>query len=77
MIMKKLNKELIAAYIFGGLAILAGVIILIFGEIGRGIGDTIYQFRGFERLYGFYPIVIGGFIIFAFRVKHSKDKDEK
>jgi hypothetical protein len=73
--MKKFNKELICAYIFGVFAILTGLVILIFGEIGRGIGDTIYQFKGFERLYGFYPIVIGAFIVWVFRVKHSKDKD--
>lgn len=71
-----MNKELIAVCIFGSLAIFAGVIILIFGETGSGIGGTVYKFRGLERLYGLYPIIIGGFIIFAFRVKHSKDKDD-
>lgn len=74
---KIMNKELLGAYIFGGLAILLGIVIILFGEIGRGIGDTIYKFRGLERLYGLYPIAIGSIAIWAFRIKYSKEKDDE
>jgi hypothetical protein len=74
----KINKELLLVYIFSSLAILLGLIIIIFGEVGRGIGESIYVFKGAERLYGFYPIAIGIFFIWAFRLKYNlnnkKDK---
>ncbi|MGB5445343.1 MAG: hypothetical protein WBM99_07525 [Psychromonas sp.] len=70
-------KYLLIGYGFGGFAVLLGLVILIFGEVGRGIGDTVYQFRGFERLYCLYPIFIGLLFIFGGREKHTEYKNKK
>jgi len=67
----KINKELLLIYIFSSLAILLGLIIIVFGEVGKGIGESVYKFEGLERLYGLYPIAIGIFFIWVFRFKYS------
>jgi hypothetical protein len=73
-------KYLLIGYGFGGFTVLLGCVILIFGEVGRGIGNTVYQFRGFDRLFCLYPMFIGLLFIFGGRAKHSeyinKDKED-
>ncbi|MEJ6475172.1 hypothetical protein [Pseudoalteromonas piscicida] len=71
-----MNKELVIVYIVAGLAILSGLVILVFGEVGRGIGETLFKFDGWERLYGLYPIAIGLIAIWGFRIKHSANDDK-
>lgn len=72
--MKK--RDLYMVYVFGGIAILGGLKIIIVGEIGRAIGESLYRFEGLERLYGLYPIAIGSLAIWLFRWKYKEEKEE-
>jgi len=67
--MKK--RELILPISFGIVAIMAGLIIIITGELGLGIGDTVTRFDGMERLYGIWPIIIGVVFISLFVAKYK------
>lgn len=67
---RSFHQTALPGYLFGAIATAAGIYILIFGEMGRGIGDTIYHYDGLERMvHSLYCFVIGGASIWAFRFK--------
>ena len=70
-----MNRDLIIGYAFSLLAILGGIVIILFGEISSGIGDGAFRFDDWERLYGLYPIALGSLFLWGFRIKHQDHKE--
>ncbi len=70
--MNKKTKAILQNYglkLFSLLCTLGALQIFIFGEMGRGIGDTVYRFDGLERLFGLI------FLFWAWVFWTASDKD--
>ncbi len=53
-----MNKEIFIGYCLTIGGIIGGIWVIIFGEIGNSIGNCVFTFRGWERLFGLYPMLV-------------------
>ncbi len=73
----KYHLQKLAGLAISAIAVVGGLSILVFGEMGSVRGDGVFGFDGLERLIGLVPIAFGAVIAYGIYLKWKQENDRR